>query len=285
MTLNRFLIYAFLTVGAAASLVPFIYMLMTSLKSYGSVINDTFWPWPPFGTEAPQFGNFAEAIRTIGWDNQWHTFLFVRYLLNSLIVAGTTVTGVLVTSTLAAYVFARMDIPGKNFLFLLILATLMVPSDLVLVPKVVMMFDLKWYNTYRALTVPFMASVFAIFLLRQFFLQIPKDLYDAAVIDGAGHVRYLIWIMVPLSKPALLTIGLLTFIGAWDDFKWPLLVTRDQSMRVLAVGLQQFMLGEGGTNTQLLMAFAALVVLPVILLYLLTQRSFTEGIVTTGIKG
>jgi ABC-type glycerol-3-phosphate transport system permease component len=285
MTTGRVLTYMVLIGGAAVSLIPFVYMIMTALKTYGSVINDTFWPWPPFGNEMPQFQNIAEAIRTIGWDNSWHTFLFVRYLGNSVIVAAATIAGVLITSTCAAYVFARIDVPGKNVLFMLFLATLMIPNDLVLVPKVVMIYDLNWYNTYRALTIPFMVSAFAIFLLRQFFLQVPKDLFDAAVVDGAGHLRCLISIMIPLSKPALLTIGLLTFIGAWDDFKWPLLVTRDQNMRVLAVGLQQFMQGEGGTNTQLLMAFAALVVAPVIVLYLFTQRYFTEGIAMTGIKG
>ncbi|MBA3947852.1 MAG: carbohydrate ABC transporter permease [Herpetosiphonaceae bacterium] len=285
MSPARVLIYAILIVGSIGSLLPFIYMALTSLKTYGSVINDTFWPWAPFGTELPQLGNYPEAIRQVGYDSSWHTFLFFRYIANSLIVASVTVAGVLLTSVLAAYVFARMNVPGKNFLFLLILATIMVPNDLVLVPKVVMMFNLHWYNTYLALTVPFMGSVFAIFFLRQFFMQIPKDLYEAAVIDGAGHLRYLFSIMIPLSKPAIMTIGLLTFIAAWDDFKWPLLVTRDASMRVLAVGLQQFMQGEGGTNTQLLMAFAAIVVLPVLLLFILTQKYFTEGIVTTGIKG
>lgn len=281
----RALIYTVLIAGSIASVTPFVYMALTSLKTYGSVINDTFWPWAPFGSETPQWQNFPEAIRTIGWDSAWNTPLFVRYLANSLIVAVSVVTGVLLTSTLAAYVFARMNVPGKHFLFLLVLATVMVPPDLVLVPKVVMMFDLGWYNRYLALTIPFMASVFGIFLLRQFFMQIPKDLYEAAVLDGAGHLRYLFSVVVPLSKPALMTLGLLTFIAAWDDFKWPLLVTRDTNMRVLAVGLQQFMQSEGGTNTQLLMAFAAIVVAPVVLMYLFTQRYFTEGIVTTGLKG
>jgi ABC-type glycerol-3-phosphate transport system permease component len=178
-----------------------------------------------------------------------------------------------------------MNLPGKNIIFMFILATIMVPNDLTLVPKVVMMYQLDWYNTYLALIAPFMTSVFAIFLSRQFFLQIPKDLFDAAVIDGAGHVRYLLAIVLPLSRPAVVTIGLLQFIWAWDSFQWPLLVTRDSSMRLLAVGLQQFMAGEGGTNTQLLMAFATLVVVPVIVTYFLTQRYFTQGFITSGIKG
>lgn len=279
------LIYVVLFTGAIASVLPFVYMLSTSLKTYGSVITNNFWPWPPFGSEGPQWGNYAEAFRAVGWDPQWQTWLVVRYFANTLIVTAVILVGVLLTSVSAAYAFAQMNLPGKNFLFLLVLATLMIPNDLVLVPKVVMMYNFKWYNTYLALTVPFMANVFGIFLLRQFFLQIPKDLFEAARIDGAGHLRYLFQVVVPLSKPAIVTIALLNFIASWDEFKWPLLVTRDASMRVLAVGLQQFTQSDGGTYTQLLMAFATLVILPVVVFYLFTQEYFTQGITTTGIKG
>lgn len=284
-TLRRNLIYTILVLGALAAVTPFVYMVMTSLKSYGSVINNNFWPWFPFGSESIQWGNYSEAIARVGWDSQWQVPLVVRYFANSLIMSLVIVAGVLVTSTLAAYVLARMDVPGKNIIFIFILTTLMIPPDLTLVPQVVMMFNLKWYNTYLALTVPFLTSVFAIFLLRQFFMQIPRDLYDAARIDGAGHLRFLYSIVVPLSKPAIFTVALLNFIWAWDSFKWPLLVTRDTNMRVLAVGLQQFLSGEGGTNVQLLMAFATLVILPIIILYFFTQKYFTEGVITTGLKG
>jgi multiple sugar transport system permease protein len=161
----------------------------------------------------------------------------------------------------------------------------MVPPDLVLVPKVVLMYNLGWYNTFWALTVPFMVSVFGIFLLRQFFRQIPKEYFDSARMDGVGHLRYLFFIVVPLSRPAVITVALLNFIWAWDEFKWPLLVTRDASMRLLAVGLQQFLAGEGGTNVHLMMALATIVVIPVIILFFFAQRYFTEGINATGIKG
>ncbi|MBI4675437.1 MAG: carbohydrate ABC transporter permease [Chloroflexi bacterium] len=281
----RVLIYAFLLAGALAAVTPFVYMIMTSLKTYGSVINNNIWPWFPFGDEPLQFNNYAEAIDRIGFDKAWGVPLFVRYLANSIIMSSVIVGGVLITSILAAYVLARMQVPGKNLVFLFILATIMIPPDLTLVPKVVMMFNLKWYNTYLALSVPFLTSVFAIFLLRQFFMQIPKDLYDAARMDGAGHLRFLFFIVVPLSKPAIFTVALLNFIWAWDSFKWPLLVTRDNNMRVLAVGLQQFLAGEGGTNVQFLMAFATLVVLPIVILYFFTQKYFTEGVITTGLKG
>ena len=281
---GRVFIYTVLTLGATISVIPFIYMLLTSLKSYGDVVNNNFWPWFPFGNAPFLFQNYPDAIKEIGFDKQWGVALVFRYFLNSLIVAFAIVSGTIVTSVLAAYVFAFIRLPGKNFLFIIILATIMIPNDLTLVPKVVMMFSWKWYNTFNALTIPFLVSVFGIFLLRQFFMQIPKELFDAALIDGAGHLRYLVSVVVPLAKPAIITVALLNFIWAWDSFKWPLLVTRDANMRVVAVGLQQFF-GEGGSQTQLLMAFASMVIVPVLIFYFFTQKYFTEGIARTGIKG
>lgn len=281
---GRIFIYLVLIVGAIVSVIPFIYMFLTSLKSYGDVINNNFWPWFPFGNQTLQWSNYPEAIYEIGMDRIWGIPLVARYFFNSLIVTALIVSGTVLTSIMAAYAFAFINIPGKNVLFVLVLATLMIPNDLTLVPKVVMMFNWSWYNSYAALTVPFMVSVFGLFLLRQFFLQIPKELFDAALIDGAGHIRYLFTIVVPLAKPAIITVSLLNFIWAWDSFKWPLLVTRDANMRVVAVGLQQF-LSEGGSQTQLLMAFASLVIIPVLVFYFFTQKFFTEGIARTGIKG
>lgn len=278
------LVQLVIVTAALLAVVPFLYMVTTAFKTYASVINNVLWPWPPFGSEIPQIGNFGEAIQTVGFDSQWGIPLFYRYLANSIIVTGSIVVGSLVTSTLAAYALGRMDLPGKQVLFVLVLITMMMPEDLTLVPKLVMMFNLRWYNTYLGLIVPSLVSVFSIFLLRQFFMQIPKDLFEAANIDGMGHLRFLISVVVPLSKPALLTVGLLNFIWAWDAFKWPLLVTRDSSMRVLAVGLQQFMQGQG-TQVHLLMAFAAMVIVPVLVLYFIAQKQFREGILNAGLKG
>jgi ABC-type glycerol-3-phosphate transport system permease component len=282
---DRVLLYGVLSIGATVAIIPFLYMVMSSLKSYGSIINNNFWPWWPLGTESIQWNNYPEAIQNIGFDRQWGVSLMVRYFINSGVMAVTVVIGTLVTSILAAYTLAFINIPGKSVFFFLILATLMIPNDMTLVPKVVMMFNFQWYNSYLALTVPFFVSVFGIFLLRQFFLQIPKELFDAALIDGAGHLRYLAAIVLPLAAPAVITVALLTFIWTWDSFKWPLLVTRDSNMRVLAVGLQQYLVGEGGTKTQLMMAFSTMVVMPVLIFYFFTQKYFTEGIARTGIKG
>lgn len=285
ISIGRALIYAVLVVGAAASVLPFVYMVMTSLKTYGAVINNNLWPWPPFGTEPLQWVNYPQAIQAIGFDRQLGTYLLWRYFANSIFVSGAVVLGCLITSTLAAYALAKLNVPGKSILFLFVLAVIMVPEDATLTPKVVMMYQLHWYNTYLALIVPFMVNVVSIFLLRQFFLQIPKELYEAAAVDGMGHLRYLWSIVVPLSKPALLTVALLNFIWSWDSFKWPLLVTRDANMRVLAVGLQQFKLADGGAYVQELMVFATLVVVPVLIFYTLVQRHFREAIATVGIKG
>jgi multiple sugar transport system permease protein len=285
VSVGRVSIYVVLVLGATGSLLPFVYMLMTSVKSYGSVVDNNFWPWPPFGAEGLQVQNYGAAIQAIGFDRQLGTWLFVRYLANSVIVTGGIVAGVLVTSILAAYALARLNLPGKNLLFVLVLAVIMVPEDATLVPKVVMIYNLHWYNTYWALIVPFTVNVVGIFLLRQFFLQIPRELFEAAVMDGMGHLRYLLSIVIPLSRPAILTVALLNFIWSWDAFKWPLLVTRDANMRVLGVGLQQFKGAEGGSNVQLLMVFATLVVIPVLLFYFLLQKQFREAVTTVGIKG
>ena len=285
VSVGRFGTYVILVLGTIVCVLPFAYMLMTTFKTYGDVVTNNFWPWPPFGSELPQLQNYPAALQAVGFDRQLGTLLIVRYFLNSIIVTGGIVVGTLVTSVLAAYALAKLNLPGKNVLLLIVLAIIMVPEDATLVPKVVMMYNLHWYNTYWALIVPFTVNVVAIFLLRQFFMQIPRELFEAAVVDGMGHLQYLWSVVVPLSKPAILTVALLNFIWSWDSFKWPLLVTRDTNMRVVGVGLQQFMSGDANGTVQQLMVFATLVVLPVLIFYFLLQRQFREAIATVGIKG
>jgi len=280
-------IYAVLIVIAIASLSPFIWMVMTSVKDYGDVVSLKVWPWPPLGDSHPNLGNFAEAINTIGVDQETGLPLFVRQILNTALVTAIVIVITVTTSVMAAYAFAQLDFPGKGVLFVLVLATFMIPEELMLVPRAVMMNKayLNWYNTLPAMVAPFLATAFGIFLLRQFFLQIPRDLFDAARIDGANHLSYLTRIMVPLARPAILTLTLLEFIGMWNEYRWIQLVTATESMRTVSVGLVGFLQGEGGAQTQLAMAVAVMVVLPVVVLYLFTQRYFTEGITTTGLKG
>lgn len=284
---GRVALYAVLIVIGFASLVPFLWMLLTSVKDYGDAISLQLWPWPPLGTSRPNFGNFAEAIRLIGVDQDTGLPMFVRHVLNTLIMTGIIVASSVVTSILAAYAFAQLRFPGREALFVLVLTTFMIPEELILVPRAVMMNKnyLNWYNTFAAMVAPSLASAFGIFLIRQFFLQIPKELFDAARIDGAGHLRYLTSVMVPLARPAIFTLALLEFIWSWNEFRWVQLVTSSSNMRTVSVGLVGFLQTDGGAQTQLAMAVAVMVVLPIVVLYFFTQRYFTEGITTTGLKG
>jgi len=287
LNLARTIIYLILIVVGVASVIPFVWMLLTSVKDYGDVMSLRFWPWPPLGNSTPRFDNFAEAIRLIGVDRDTGLPMFFRHILNTLLVTGIIVASSVATSVLAAYAFAQLQFPAKGVLFILVLVTFMIPEELVLVPRAVMMNKnyLNWYNTIPAMVAPFLANAFGIFLIRQFFLQVPRELYDAARIDGAGHLRYLTSIMIPLAKPAIVTLALLEFIWTWNEFRWIQLVTASSNMRTVSVGLVGFLQTDGGAQTQLAMAVAVMVVLPIVVLYLFTQRYFTEGITTTGLKG
>ncbi len=262
-------IHAILIVGSVVAAFPFVWMLLTSLKSYQEFIAGQLIP------DILRFSNYIEA---------WQMAPFGRYFLNSIFISFTTVMAVLVTSTLAAYAFARMAFFGRDVLFMVFLATLMVPFEVTMIPNFILVRDLGWYDSYWAMIVPFSASVFGIFLLRQFFRTIPKDFYDAAVLDGCGHLRFLWEIVLPLSKPALITVGLFTFLGSWNALLWPLIVTRTQEIRPVMLGLAEF-ITEAGTQTQLLMAAATLTILPVVIFYFFAQREFIEGIAASGLKG
>ena len=265
-------VHGFLLTGATLTVFPFYWMLVTSLMSNTEVTASppTFWP------KALQWANYGSA---------WASAPFGRYFLNTVIVSVCQVVGVLVVASLAAYAFARMEFHGKNAVFTVFLATLMIPGEVTLIPNFVIVTKwLGWYDTYQAQVVPFLGSVFAIFLLRQFFMTIPKDLEDAAVMDGCGQLRFLWSIVVPLSRPALITVGLLNFLGAWNAFLWPLLVTRGAAMRPIQVGLSAFST-DGGTRYAELMAASTFVILPTAVIYLIAQRYFVEGITRTGLKG
>jgi multiple sugar transport system permease protein len=260
-----------LIAGAIWALFPFVWMVLTSLKSYiEASAAQTFLPthW--------LFSNYILAWNQVG--------IFPRYFANSIFIATSTVLGVLFTSALAAYAFARMEFPGRNVLFIILLATMMVPFEVTLVPNFIVISDLGWINRYEALIIPWMGSAFSVFLLRQFFRSIPQDLYDAAVMDGASNLRFLLSIVLPLSRPALITSALFTFLGSWNALMWPLLVTNSPEMRPIQVGIAAF-ITNAGTQVQLLLAAVTISVVPVILLYLVLQRWFIEGIATVGIRG
>lgn len=268
------LIYGVLAVGAFVSVIPFLYMISASLMTLGETINRQALP------KVPQWANYLEA---------WREGQFSRYFLNTVIITTLTILGVLVSSILAGYAFANISFPGRDTIFMLLLATLMIPGTVTFIPNLLLVRgDIipwgSWLNSLPALTVPFMAKAFAIFLLRQFFRSIPKELWDAARIDGAGHLRFLVSVVVPLSKAPILTVTLLTFIDSWNEFVWPLLVTTTATWRPLGVGLWTFV-NEAGPQTHLLMAGAVITIIPVLIIYFITQKHFTEGIASSGLKG
>lgn len=266
--------YLILTVGALIALLPFIWMFSTSLMTLGETINRQLLP------DTPRFGNYLEA---------WNGADFARYFLNSVIITAVTLIGLLVTSTFAAYAFARIAFPGRNLIFTVLLASLMIPETVTFIPNFLLVRgDIipwgSWFNSLPALTVPFMGSAFSIFLLRQFFARLPDELWDAAQLDGAGHFGFLTRIVVPMSRPVLLTVTLFAFITSWNAFLWPLLVTTDDTWRPLMVGLYNFK-NDAGSQTHLLMAASVISIIPVVILYFFTQKQFTEGIATSGLKG
>ncbi len=254
---------------------------------------------PMYWTIAASFMSRAEAIatrwipselRVENYVEAWQEAQFSEYFINSVIITAITVTGIVLFSTLAAYAFARMEFAGKNFLFALLLGTIFVPEMVLLLPNFLTVTwlgrigPIPWIDNWPALTIPFMGSVFSIFLLRQFFAQIPNELFDAAKIDGAGHLRFLFSVVLPLSRAPLMTIIIFAFIGSWNALSWPLLVTSSADWRPIAVGLTNFLTDEQ-QRIHLQMAGAVITMIPVLLIYFFTQKQFTEGIALSGLKG
>jgi len=275
LDIGRIATYTILLLGVAVAIVPFLWMISGSLMNLTEATGRAVLP------RIPQWDNYVQA---------WEDANFRDYFVNSVTIAALTIGGQVVFCTLAAYAFARMEFPGKPFLFTLLLSTLMIPEAVVWVPNFLTVTwlgrvgPIAWINNWPALTVPFMASAFSIFLLRQFFSQLPEDLWDSAQIDGAGHLRFLIRIVLPLSRAALLTVILFTFIGSWNALAWPILVTTGLEWRPISYGLSAF-LDEAGAQVHLQMAGSVITIVPILVLYLLVQRQFTEGIATTGLKG
>lgn len=226
----------------------------------------------------PRWGNFREAVVKMKY--------FPLYLKNTLVLCLLTVIGTVTSSALAAYGFARIPWRGRNKVFLLALATMMVPFPVVMVPVYALFRNLGWIGTLKPLWVgSFCAGAFNVFLLRQFFLTLPKDLSEAARIDGCGEFRIFWQIILPLARPALMVVGLFQFMATWNDFMGPLIFLTNQKDFTLALGLQFFQSQHGGTEWHYLMAASTLIVLPIILLFFFTQKTFIEGISMTGIKG
>jgi multiple sugar transport system permease protein len=271
--LLRVLLHAMLLIGGLSCLVPFLWLLSTSLKTAPNVISI-----PPQFIPAPLI-----------WDNYVHVFSvapMLRYFLNSVGVVAVIVAGQVLSNSLAAYAFARLEFRGRDALFFAYLGTMMVPGQVTLIPSFILMKYLGWIDTYYALTVPFMlGSAFGTFLLRQSFLAIPAELEHAARIDGCGYLRLYARIAMPLSKPALATFGVFSFLYFWNDFLWPLIVTNSNDHKTLQVGLVTIAQSYFGTDWGALTAGTVVSIVPMVLIFLFAQRYFVQGITLTGLKG
>ncbi|MGQ9632413.1 MAG: carbohydrate ABC transporter permease [bacterium] len=259
--------------GAGISfLMPFLWMLSTSLK-----IDSQIFKFPPIWIPRPfKWSNYREAIEYIP---------FFTYLKNTVIVCTMSVLGILISCPLVAYSFSRIEWPGRDFYFVLMLSTMMIPYPVTMIPLFLVFRNLGWINTFKPLIVPtFFGSPFFIFLLRQFFMTIPNELSDAAKIDGATEMDIYIRVILPLSKPALATVALFEFMNSWHAFLGPLIYLNDESKYTLALGLRQFQT-DYTTEWALLMAASVIITVPVIVLFFFTQKTFIQGITLTGIKG
>lgn len=264
-------IYILLTVGAVFILLPFFWMISTSLKM-PSEIASMPPKWIP-----------SKLI----WDNYktaWNYAPFAKYFFNSFYVAITCTILEVITSALGAYAFAKMEFFGKKIMFIVFLGTMMIPGEVLLIPNYMTIIKLGWIDSYKALIIPWIVSVFGIFLMRQFFMTIPNELHDAAKIDGCSRFRFLWQIVIPLSKPVLVTAALFKFIGSWNAFLWVLIVTNSPSMRTIPVGLS-FFSSDVGTDFHLLMAASTFALLPILILFFFLQKQFIQGITRSGLKG
>jgi multiple sugar transport system permease protein len=264
------LAWAVISLVALFVVFPFVWMVLTSFKTEKDVFALPAQLWPAHWS--------LDAYSKI-----WQELPFARLFLNSVIFAGGVTVISVVLDSLAAYALARLDFPGKNIAFYLVLATLMVPYQITLIPLFQELFDFHWLDSYQGLIVPRATSAFGIFLLRQFFVSIPRDLDQAARIDGASEFRIYAQIMMPLAKPALATLAVFQFMNNWNDFLWPLVVTSSTEMRTLPAGLTLFG-GQYVVDYAVLMAGATISLVPLAVAFFFAQRYFVQGIATTGIK-
>ena len=267
----KFATYTILVLGAAFILLPFLWMISTSLKPDNEVL---LMP-PKWIPSALQWKNYVDAFKAVP---------FFTYLKNSIVVTVAITSCELITTILAAFAFAQLEFKGKNLLFMLLVATMMVPGEILTIPNFVTLARLGWIDSYKAMVSPWATSVFSIFLLRQQFASIPQSYYKAARMDGCSDLRYLFTVMVPMSRPTIVSVALLKIINSWNSYLWPLISTNSREMRTLPVGLAYFST-EAGTDYNTLMAFSLMIITPTILVYLFTQKYIIQGVSKTGLKG
>jgi sn-glycerol 3-phosphate transport system permease protein len=260
---------------------PLFWMLSGSLKTLREIY--TFPPeWVPSN---PQWSNFKDA---------WQTVPFGRFYLNSLIITVFGTSLQLICGVLCAYAFAFLRFPFKSVLFLIVLGALMVPSEVVILPNFIFFgntirdwFDLEknWVNTYQAIVLPGAATAFGTFLMRQGFMTLPRDVLDAAKVDGAGHLRTMFGIVLPMAKPIVITFGMISLVNKWNDYLWPLVITRTDEMRPITVGVRLLFDAEGNNNWGVIMAGTCFVVVPLLVIYMFAQRYIIDGLTAGATKG
>ncbi|MFH1778599.1 MAG: carbohydrate ABC transporter permease [Candidatus Omnitrophota bacterium] len=267
--------YTLLTLGAVTMILPFLWMVATSLKELNAIyVQPKNWV-QMFMPTSFIWQNYVKAFQVVP---------FARFYLNSVLVAICVTLGQVLTSSFAAYAFARLQFPGRDKIFFAYLATMMIPGSVTMIPVFILMRLFNWIDSYKALVIPAIFTAYGTFMLRQFFMTLPRDLEDAAKIDGCGFFGIYWKIILPLSRPAIATLTTFTFMGNWGSFMWPLVVTNTMEMRTLPIGLESFKTLYS-TDWNLLMAGSVMAMLPIIIIFIFNQRYFIEGVKLSGIKG
>jgi len=269
-TIGTIVLYVALSVFGVAMIFPFLWMIATSFKHPADIYTLSLVP-----TDAT-LDNYVTALTK---------FPFARWFANSVVVAGVTTLSVAFFDSLTGYVLAKLEFPFKNVIFVLILCTLMVPTEMLVIPWYIMSVDYHWTDSYWGIMFPGVMSAFGVFLMRQFMQSVPNELLDAGRIDGLGEFGLYWRVALPLVRPALAALCILTFLGNWNAFLWPLIVIQDPLMRTLPVGLSQFSYGEAGSRWELIMTGASIATLPVLIVFAVFQRQIIRGIALTGLKG
>lgn len=268
---GKWWLYVILTIGLIAFITPFVWMLLGGFKTEGELRQSppTWWP------RSPTFDNYTQLFSQLS---------FGTYFRNSIFVAVVVTAGNLLFCSMLGYALAMLQFRGRRFVFVAVMATLMIPGVVTFVPLFVLVANMGLVDSLPGLFLPFLVAPFGVFLMRQYMLGLPKDLLDAGRVDGAGELWIFVRIILPLCGPALATLGILTFLGSWNNFLWPLVVAQTETTYTLPVALALYSTGQNSTQYGLLLAGATVVVLPILLVFMVFQRRFIEGIATTGIK-
>ena len=264
------ILHLILIIGAVIMIFPFLWGISTSLKDMREVLANPFRLIP-------------KEVTVINYKNVVRSIPIIRFFINSMIVSLTITASQLITCSLSAYAFARLKFPFREPLFYILLGTMMIPQHVIMIPVYIILNFFRLIDTYAAMIIPFLSSAFGTFLLRQYFMTVPKELEEASTLDGCGHLCFLIKIMLPVAKPILATLAIFSFMWSWNNYMWPLIVTNRIEIRTLQYGLAMFK-EEGGINWGQLMAGTTISTIPLLIIFLIAQKQFIRGITLTGLK-